>query len=262
MKSVILSILFIPLFIFSQQDSAKTYYLKGLNAIKIQNYSLADTLFGISLSFKHYGNVHLNKAIAKEKLGDKKGYCENLLWGIYYNNKESGTLFCKNCGKADTIYKNGQGNEAPKDFYLFKEITYKSEFTNPFMVKTDTHNNSLLSSIKDAEILTINNDFNINEVNAEFPGGVSAMIDYMKRNLNSPKKVVEGKTNVRVNLKFIVLEDGSITNVTVTNITESCPECELEAIRVIKQMPKWSPAKFNEMPVKCYFNLPITFKPN
>jgi protein TonB len=37
------------------------------------------------------------------------------------------------------------------------------------------------------------------------------------------------------------------------------PECDAEAIRVVKKMPKWKPGKQMGKPVRCYFNLPIRF---
>lgn len=45
----------------------------------------------------------------------------------------------------------------------------------------------------------------------------------------------------RVNVVFIVNEDGSLSDVKV--IRSISPELDKEAIRVVKSMPKWNPAK-------------------
>jgi protein TonB len=39
-----------------------------------------------------------------------------------------------------------------------------------------------------------------------------------------------------------------------------CADCDKEAIRVVESMPNWKPAKMTGRPVKCYFNLPFSFK--
>jgi TonB family protein len=101
---------------------------------------------------------------------------------------------------------------------------------------------------------------NVVEEQAEFPGGLNAMMQYMKGNVNYPpverSKGISGKCF----LKFIINTDGSITDVTILQGIPNCEACDKEAVRVIKAMPRWKPAKLGGKPVRCYFNLPFTFK--
>lgn len=95
---------------------------------------------------------------------------------------------------------------------------------------------------------------------ASFPGGTAEMMKYLSKNIKYPEIAIQANIQGRVNLRFVVGKDGSIENVTVAKGVPGCPECDREAVRVVKSMPKWKPAKNDGKVVKSYFNLPVTFK--
>ena len=80
---------------------------------------------------------------------------------------------------------------------------------------------------------------------------------YISENVKYPRKARKNNITGRVLTKFVVDEDGKITNVTV--IKHVSPEIDAEAIRVISQMPRWNPGTQNGKPVKVYFTQPLTF---
>ncbi len=104
--------------------------------------------------------------------------------------------------------------------------------------------------------------FTLVEEQAEFPGGISQMSAFIRNNLVFPPRARMDSTftSCKVFLKFIINEDGSISDPEVLKGCDRFPECDEESIRVIKSMPKWKPAKLEGKPVKCYFNLPLSFK--
>ena len=102
--------------------------------------------------------------------------------------------------------------------------------------------------------------FTIVEENAEFPGGLAAMMKYIQNNVQYPAMAREAGISGKCFLKFVVNETGDISNVEVLKGVPGCPDCDKEAIRVVKSMPKWKPAKMTGRAVKCYFNLPFSFK--
>jgi protein TonB len=102
--------------------------------------------------------------------------------------------------------------------------------------------------------------FTIVEEQAEFPGGIAAMGKYIQNNLQYPAMAREAGISGKCHLKFIVDETGSISNVEILKGVPGCQECDREAVRVVKSMPKWKPAKMTGRAVRCYFNLPINFK--
>ena len=92
-----------------------------------------------------------------------------------------------------------------------------------------------------------------------FPGGEKALMQYIKDNLRYPEICREGAAMGRVNVVFIVNEDGSLSDVKV--IRSIIPELDKEAIRVVKSMPKWNPAKQNGKAVKMKYVVPVNFRP-
>jgi periplasmic protein TonB len=102
--------------------------------------------------------------------------------------------------------------------------------------------------------------FTIVEEQAEFPGGIPAMMKYIQKNVQYPAMAREAGISGKCFLKFVVNETGDISNVEILKGVPGCPDCDKEAIRVVKSMPKWKPAKMTGRAVKCYFNLPFSFK--
>ena len=96
------------------------------------------------------------------------------------------------------------------------------------------------------------------EKRPEFPGGETAMMDYIKQNLRYPAMAGEIGLQGRVTLSFIVEEDGAITNI---NVMRSPGEAlSNEAIHLVKSMPKWTPGKIKDTPVRVKYVLPVTFR--
>jgi protein TonB len=99
--------------------------------------------------------------------------------------------------------------------------------------------------------------FTFVEENAEFPGGEDARVAFMQKNLKYPPLARENGIEGTVYLSFVVGKDGNIREVAVRRgIGFGCDE---EAVRVVKMMPAFKPAKQNGRPVDVYFNMPIRF---
>lgn len=94
---------------------------------------------------------------------------------------------------------------------------------------------------------------------ASFPGGTKEMMKFLWTNIHYPKYESEIAISGKVIIKFTVMKDGSITDVKVIKGFVDCPECDAEAVRVVKMMPRWIPAKKNGEDVNSYYILPITF---
>lgn len=95
---------------------------------------------------------------------------------------------------------------------------------------------------------------------AEFPGGFTALKEHLKNNMKYPQTAVESEIEGRCYVKFTVNSNGQISNVKVKRGVLDCPECDQEAIRLIKAMPKWKPGTINGKPVNSTFTLPVLFK--
>lgn len=71
---------------------------------------------------------------------------------------------------------------------------------------------------------------------------------YMEKNCHYPDSARKAGIQGRVAIQFVVNEKGAITNVTVVRgIGYGCDE---EAMRLIKKMPPWKPAKEGRKAIK------------
>ncbi len=93
---------------------------------------------------------------------------------------------------------------------------------------------------------------------ASFPGGESAMYAFLCENLCYPEQAQKDKLEGMVVIRFTVERDGSLDEFSI--VKSVSPELDAEAIRVVKQMPKWKPGTEDGVPVRYIMSLPITFK--
>ena len=100
--------------------------------------------------------------------------------------------------------------------------------------------------------------FQVVEVDPEFPGGMEALIKYLSENIKYPEQAKKDKIQGKVYISFVVEKDGSVADAKVLRgIGGGCDE---EALRVVNAMPKWTPGKQRNTPVRVQFNLPVVFK--
>jgi protein TonB len=92
----------------------------------------------------------------------------------------------------------------------------------------------------------------------QFPGGVDSLMKWLSANVEYPIIAQKEGAQGRVLIQFIVEKDGSIGE---AKVARSChPELDKEALRVVKNLPKFIPGKHNGQDVRCMFALPINFK--
>jgi periplasmic protein TonB len=95
------------------------------------------------------------------------------------------------------------------------------------------------------------------EQQAEFPGGLSAFANFLRKNLKYPAAAQRANVSGKVYVQFVVNTDGTIQNVeTLKSVGFGCDE---EAVRVIKSVGKWTPGKQSGRAVRSRFTVPINF---
>lgn len=110
------------------------------------------------------------------------------------------------------------------------------------------------------EVVEDDRIYDVVEQNAMFPGGDQACYEWLAKNIKYPSICQEQGIQGRVFVKFVVEKDGSIGNVEVIRSPDD--NLSKEAVRVVKMMPKWKPARQGNKPVRCHFNLPVMFRLN
>ena len=92
-----------------------------------------------------------------------------------------------------------------------------------------------------------------------FQGGEKEFQRFFNKNFREPKIISKTGLRGKVWIKFIISEIGEITDIQILRGLQNCPECNEEALRLIKMMPKWIPASRNGKPVSWNYTLHIPF---
>jgi protein TonB len=91
----------------------------------------------------------------------------------------------------------------------------------------------------------------------EFPGGELALRKYIAENVRYPEMAKENDIQGTVYVRFVVDEQGKVTNVEVMRGVD--PLLDKEAVRVVQSLPKWKPGKQRGKAVKVSHSVPIKF---
>jgi len=108
--------------------------------------------------------------------------------------------------------------------------------------------------------------FDVVEKMPTFPGGDAALIEYLRQNIKYPKEAEENGIQGSVICNVIVEIDGSLSNIKVIKrslhplLDKLHPLLDKEAVRVLKQMPKWNPGLQNGNPCRVKYTIPVFFR--
>lgn len=102
--------------------------------------------------------------------------------------------------------------------------------------------------------------FVVVEEQPEFPGGLDAMMKFLADSIVYPAEAKEKGIQGRVICNFVVMNDGSISDVEIVRGVD--PVIDAEAVRVLESMPNWKPGKQRGQAVNVRFTLPVVFRLN
>ncbi len=123
-------------------------------------------------------------------------------------------------------------------FLAFNSMTFSQE-TPPEEVQMDTFQEDIPSE-------------------PEFPGGTTAMMEFIAKNTRYPQSAMLNNEQGRVFVQFVVEKDGSITNAEIMRgVSEALDK---EAMRVVQSMPNWIPGESNGKKVRTRQIIPISFR--
>jgi len=94
----------------------------------------------------------------------------------------------------------------------------------------------------------------------EFPGGINALLEYLKKNIKYPAICRDNNIQGRVIVSFVVNKDGKIVDPEVVKGVN--PSLDKEALRVISTMPNWKPGYQRGKPVRVKYSVPVNFRLN
>ncbi|MGY3213706.1 energy transducer TonB [Mucilaginibacter sp. HD30] len=91
-----------------------------------------------------------------------------------------------------------------------------------------------------------------------FPGGVTALMDYLTGSIKYPAEDREKKVTGKVFVVFVVEPDGSLSNCKA--MRGPSETLKAEATRVLANSPKWQAGQLGGKKVRVRYTIPINFE--
>lgn len=168
----------------------------------------------------------------------------------------------------DRIEEKQQAEKAEQLHVVDDQVELQPDDVEPAVEGEGDDDEQLLKELQEDEddkaLASLNVDpnnplnFHIVEDLPKYPGGAVEFMKWLTRNLQYPAAARSRKTQGKVVAVFYVEKDGSITGI---NVTQSLsPECDREALRVLRKMPNWEPGIQNDQPCRTKVCIPVVFK--
>ena len=163
----------------------------------------------------------------------------------------------------DVIIKNKP--EPPKHLIttIMKEVENNIKDLPDIVVNTEIDPEDKVEPWEMPELQPENPDdgepeiFIVAETMPEFPGGDAALMRFLSENMKYPSTAKETGISGIVYITFVVEPDGKVSSIAVLRgVAGGCTE---EALRVVGEMPDWTPGKQRSKPVRVRMNLPVKF---
>ena len=225
-----------PLLIFTFEDSTELNIQgRQLNYDGIPDF---DYLKPCGLTPENINSISALQGEEAKALYGEGGSNGAVLFGV--KGKTAKEVF-----SALSDYSVETGNEAPLMVNLKKTSKGGVEGGTPFTHETTT--------IKQEE----DEVFQVVEEQPVFPGGMEALMNYLRKDMKYPKEAQDKGIQGRVIVQFVVNKDGGICDAKVVKAVD--PLLDAEALRAVNAMPKWIPGKQKGEPVRVRFTLPLSF---
>jgi protein TonB len=128
---------------------------------------------------------------------------------------------------------------------------------DPLLQNTDTAHYALPEQLA----LTMKDDdikYEVVDSMPEFPGGQEALYQYLSTNIQYPFWAQRYNMQGEVDVQFIVNANGTLSDCRLVKGAGSY--IDMEALRVVRAMPKWRPARKNGKPIRARCVLPVVFR--
>lgn len=177
---------------------------------------------------------------------------------LKYNN--GGPSYSLSSSDAKTL-EDDMSKETDMDFSLADTLSSRNEAVDTTRIYNVYEIDEAPSFPESAEEKGgVNKDkiYDVVEEMPQFPGGPSALFDYLSKSIQYPAVAEENRVQGRVICTFVVEPDGAISDVKVVKSVD--PSLDKEAVRVLSSMPKWIPGKQYGSPVRVKYTTPVSFR--
>lgn len=239
-------------YIKQMEPTAKTYYEAGQKFLNGDADNAPDLMKAYACFFRaanmeHSAAYYQLGKIYDEGIGVTQDYAAAIKWykktGEAQAKTRLGIMYLEGTGvKPDTLVANS--------YFLSAAARGDSVVARKYLEEIKKNPPSYKGTAEDRV-------FEVVEENAEFPGGQQACMEWLRNNIKYPKKAQEKGIQGKVFVGFVVNKDGRIVDVEVLRSPDEA--LSLEAVRVVKSMPRWKPAIQGNKVVRSRFSIPIYF---
>lgn len=127
----------------------------------------------------------------------------------------------------------------------------------PFAMKSQTCRVSIGSTADGSHSYKEVFEYDYVDIKPQFPGGREALMAFINKTRQYPREAYEQGIEGRVTCSFVVNADGNISNLKVIKGSHSL--LNLEAMRILSEMPNWNPGKKGDkcVPVRVVHCIPF-----
>lgn len=212
--------------------------------------------------------------ISSDKGEDSSNYWKNE--GIHLYKVKKGDTLPSIARKCNTTVENlCKINHIGKNVRLIPGQILKYDLSAPNNSSSDENGEDLEDASKTYNVYEVeepprfsngegvkevdqNKIYDVVEEMPQFPGGPSALFEFISRNVQYPVVAEENGVQGRVLCSYVVEPDGSISDIKVVKSVD--PSLDKEAVRVVSSMPRWIPGKQNGILVRVKYTVPVTFR--
>lgn len=155
--------------------------------------------------------------------------------------------------------KKFEENSVPLQLKIEKE----EEKTIPVKDKPFSHKKKSIVHKQEKEVgdsISVGGDAKQSSIMPTYPGGYLAMRDYIKKNTRYPAECKSGRLVGKAIVKVTIMPDGTPTDASIHKSSGN-PHMDAEALRVVSQMPKWTPADSTRKVQETTTHIPVNFRP-
>ncbi len=210
------------------------------------------------------GQKQANELGVYDMSGNVLEWCQDRYDKNYYSKSPS-TNPCNNTSPyGGRVIRGGCWDFGPRNcrvsnhsgcvaYYSLNDLGLRIALTSSPATST-TLSSSSSSSSEERKIY----EYDDVDVKPSFPGGKDAMLSWIRQNIYYPTVAKEKGIQGWVGVAFVVEKDGSITNVQVVRSPDDL--FNTEAVRLVKSMPKWTPARLKGKIVRAKSYVTVTFE--
>ncbi len=199
---------------------------------------------GPMLKLETYKDRELTVPMGTFSWYSEKGWLDST--GLVYNGRKDGNWY---------YMKNDGAEIVLQEEYYRGRLKQRADYRNRRITYADGRVESL-----DKEEDEEGKIYTVVQVEASFPGGLTGWRTYLEKNLDTPERfinMVKGNGKATVVVNFKVNKQGEVSDVQLQKTAEW--SIDMEAMRVIRKSPKWTPATQNDEPVIYRQKQSITF---